>query len=126
MLATRSSATLRVHSNGFSLVRKILNVNKDTLAVRYDELSCTLGEELLKPTKIYVPAVQKLSRKVRIKALSHITGGGFFENIPRMLPAGVRASIDTHSFPSLIFEIIQKRGKIPSRNVQHFQHGFGP
>lgn len=116
-----------VHSNGFSLVRKILNVNKDTLAVRYDELSCTLGEELLKPTKIYVPAVQKLSRKVRIKALSHITGGGFFENIPRMLPAGVRASIDTHSFPSLpIFEIIQKRGKIPSREMYNtFNMGLG-
>ncbi|NLM61835.1 MAG: phosphoribosylformylglycinamidine cyclo-ligase, partial [Clostridiales bacterium] len=81
-------ASSGVHSNGFSLIRKILNVNRNTLSVRYDELSCTLGEELLKPTRIYVSAVLKLSRSVRIKGLSHITGGGFYENIPRMLPEG--------------------------------------
>jgi len=120
-------ASSGVHSNGFSLIRKILNVNRNTLSVRYDELSCTLGEELLKPTRIYVSAVLKLSRSVRIKGLSHITGGGFYENIPRMLPEGIRASIDTHSFPSLpIFEIIQKKGNISSRDMFNtFNMGLG-
>ena len=116
-----------VHSNGFSLIRKVLGIDEKKLNVRYDDLSCTLGEELIKPTKIYVPALRHLSKKVRIKAVSHITGGGFYENIPRMLPDGVRAKIDTHSFPGLpIFDIIQRAGNISSRDMFNtFNMGIG-
>jgi phosphoribosylformylglycinamidine cyclo-ligase len=120
-------ASSGVHSNGFSLVRKALGVSEKTLSVRYDELSSTLGEELIKPTRIYVPALQHLAKKVKIKAVSHITGGGFYENIPRMLPEGIRAKIDTHSFPGLpIFDIIQKAGNISSRDMFNtFNMGLG-
>ena len=94
-------ASSGVHSNGFSLIRRVFNIDElgsKALSVRYDELSCTLGEELIKPTRIYVSAVMNLLSSVNIKAISHITGGGFYENIPRMLPEGIRARIDILSF----------------------------
>ena len=83
MIAIKSSG---VHSNGFSLVRKVFSVDEKTLSVHYDELGKTLGETLLTPTKIYVKAVMSLLDSVKVKAISHITGGGFYENIPRSLP----------------------------------------
>jgi phosphoribosylformylglycinamidine cyclo-ligase len=120
-------ASSGVHSNGFSLVRKVLGVSKETLAVHYDELGCTLGEELIKPTKIYVKALQHLEKSVKIKAVSHITGGGFYENIPRMLPAGIRIKIDSQAFPVLpIFNLIQKAGGISTRDMFNtFNMGIG-
>ncbi|MGI6040208.1 MAG: phosphoribosylformylglycinamidine cyclo-ligase [Clostridiales bacterium] len=123
-------ASSGVHSNGFSLIRRIFDIGdkgSKALSVRYDELSCTLGEELLKPTRIYVSAVMNLSSSVRIKAISHITGGGFYENIPRMLPDGIRARIDIHSFPSLpIFEILKKKGNLSSHDMFNtFNMGLG-
>ena len=123
-------ASSGVHSNGFSLIRRIFDINgsgRNALSVRCDELSCTLGEELIRPTRIYASAVINLSSSVRIKAISHITGGGFYENIPRMLPKGIRARIDVHSFPSQpIFEIIQKRGNLNARDMFNtFNMGLG-
>lgn len=116
-----------VHSNGFSLVRKVLLSDPAAIKTRYDDLSAPLGEELLKPTTIYVNAVKTLQKSVKIKGISHITGGGFYENIPRMLPEGLRARIDRNAFPSLpIFEIIQKAGEIPTRDMYNtFNMGLG-
>ncbi len=79
--------------NGFSLVRKVFSVDEKTLSVHYDELGKTLGETLLTPTKIYVKAVMSLLDSVKVKAISHITGGGFYENIPRSLPGGLSVKI---------------------------------
>ena len=87
-------ASSGVHSNGFSLVRKIFEMTKESLDTYYDELGKTLGEALLAPTRIYVKALRSVKEAgVRIKACSHITGGGFYENIPRMLPEGIRAVV---------------------------------
>ena len=115
MIAIKSSG---VHSNGFSLVRKVFSVDEKTLSVHYDELGKTLGETLLTPTKIYVKAVMSLLDSVKVKAISHITGGGFYENIPRSLPSGLSVKIarsDVQVLP--IFDVIAKTGNIPERDM---------
>lgn len=117
-----------VHSNGFSLVRRVFDVNKENLDVYYDELGCTLGEALLRPTRIYVKAIQAvLGAGVAIKAVSHITGGGFYENVPRMMTEGLTARVDLSSFPRLpIFDLIEKVGSIPQRDMYNtFNMGLG-
>lgn len=120
-------ASSGVHSNGFSLVRKVFNVNKETLNEYREELGMTLGECLIAPTKIYVKPVLELLKQVEIKGISHVTGGGFYENLPRMLKDGVALKIDVNSFPTLpIFELIQKEGNIPTRDMYNtFNMGIG-
>ena len=106
-------ASSGVHSNGFSLVRKIFEMTKESLDTYYDELGKTLGEALLAPTRIYVKALRSVKEAgVRIKACSHITGGGFYENVPRMLPEGKQAVIrkDSYEVPS-IFKLMAKKGQ---------------
>ncbi len=107
-------ASSGVHSNGFSLVRKVFRMKEDVLRTYYDSLGCTLGEALIQPTKIYVKALRTVKEAgVVIKGCSHITGGGFYENIPRMLPKGVRAVVRKDSYPVLpIFRMLQEEGKI--------------
>ena len=120
-----------IHSNGYSLVRKVFNLNGDganeRLAHKYDTLETTLGEELLKPTKIYVKQMLSVIEKFEVKAISHITGGGFYENIPRMLPDNMRAKIVKNSFNVLpIFDIISKDGNVPERDMFNtFNMGIG-
>jgi len=116
-----------VHSNGFSLVRKIFYVNAQTLAVHYDELGATLGETLITPTKIYVKPVLALLEQVQAKGISHITGGGFYENIPRSLPEGLCAKIDTASLQiPAIFDLIEKTGGVSRRDMFNtFNMGVG-
>ena len=107
-----------VHSNGFSLVRKVFDVENKDISVYSDELGKTVGEALLTPTKIYVKPVLALSEQVQIKAVSHITGGGFYENIPRSIPEGFTAKIDRNALRILpIFELLQKTGNIPERDM---------
>ena len=120
-------ASTGVHSNGFSLVRKIFDVNKENLSKYYDELGMTLGECLLTPTKIYVKPVLELMKKIQVKGVSHITGGGFYENMPRMLKEGVSLKISKDSYPILpIFKLIQKVGNIPERDMYNtFNMGIG-
>lgn len=120
-------ASSGVHSNGYSLVRKVLNIN-ETYNQYNNDLGCTLGEELLKPTRIYVRAVKRLlDLGVEIHGISHITGGGFFENVPRMMKEGLVANIQTNSFPRpVIFDILQKAGDIPTREMYNtFNMGIG-
>ena len=116
-----------VHSNGFSLVRKVFGVEYDKLATYSAELGMTLGEALLMPTKIYVKPVLALAEKVTVKAVSHITGGGFYENIPRSIPDGFTAVVDTASLPTKpIFAMLQKEGDIPTRDMYNtFNMGTG-
>ena len=116
-----------LHSNGFSLVRKIFAVNEKNLNRQVPELGRTLGEELLTPTKIYVKPVLKLMEKVRVKAASHITGGGFYENVPRMLKEGVTAKIEKNALPKMpIFPLLQETGNIPERDMYNtFNMGIG-
>ena len=116
-----------VHSNGFSLVRKVFNVNENNLNKYYDDLGATLGETLLTPTKIYVKPILELLNTIEIKGISHITGGGFYENMPRMLKEGTSLKIDKNSFPVLpIFNLIQKEGNIPIRDMYNtFNMGIG-
>lgn len=107
-----------VHSNGFSLVRKIFDVENNDLKAYSNELGMSVGEALLTPTKIYVKPVLALSEQVKIKAVSHITGGGFYENIPRSLPEGHYAKINADSLDILpIFRLLQKTGNIPERDM---------
>lgn len=107
-----------VHSNGFSLVRKVFDVENKDINIYSDELGKTVGEALLTPTKIYVKPVLALAEKVNIKAVSHITGGGFYENIPRCLPDGFTAQIDRKALRILpIFDLLQKTGNIPERDM---------
>lgn len=103
-----------VHSNGFSLVRKVFDVSKESLNIYYEELGKTLGEALIVPTKIYVKALKSVKESgVLIKACSHITGGGFYENIPRMLPDGICAVVDKNSYEvPAIFKLLAKKGDI--------------
>ena len=120
-------ASSGVHSNGYSLVRKTLDIN-NTYAQHSDELGCTLGEALLVPTRIYVRAIEALSAAgVDVHAISHITGGGFYENVPRMMQPGLTAHIDVSTFPMpRIFDIIQKTGSIPVRDMYNtFNMGIG-
>ena len=116
-----------VHSNGFSLVRKVFDVSEKTVGRYYDELSKTLGEALLTPTKIYVKALRALMAAVSVHGISHITGGGYYENIPRMLPDGLQAVIEKAKVPVLpIFDLIQKTGNIPERDMFNtFNMGTG-
>ena len=116
-----------VHSNGFSLVRKVFDVNKENLNEYVEELGCTIGEALLKPTKIYVKPILKLIEQVKVKGISHITGGGFYENMPRMLRDGVALKIDKNSYEiPAIFKLIAKRGSIPERDMYNtFNMGIG-
>ena len=107
-----------VHSNGFSLVRKVFDIGNKSIKYHVDELGMTLGEALLTPTKIYVKPILQLAKDVTIKSVSHITGGGFYENIPRSLPAGVSARIEKKAVKILpIFDLIQKTGNIPERDM---------
>ena len=118
-----------VHSNGFSLVRKVFDVEHADLTAPVAELDGkSLGETLLTPTRIYVKAVKALLKAgVDIHAISHITGGGFYENVPRMMTDGLTASIDLNAFPRLpIFDLIQKKGNIPERDMYNtFNMGIG-
>ena len=117
-----------VHSNGFSLVRKVLLDNPKALDIYVSELGRTIGEELLRPTHIYVKSIQCLRQHgVTVKAISHITGGGLYENVPRMLKEGLTARIRTASYPvPAIFELIQKSGDIPVRDMYNtFNMGIG-
>lgn len=115
------------HSNGFSLIRSIFGTEKSTLREFIPELNATLGEALLAPTRIYVRALAALRKACDVRAVSHITGGGFYENIPRMLREGLRASIDKralHTPP--IFRLIMERGGIPERDMYNtFNMGYG-
>lgn len=120
-------ASSGVHSNGFSLVRKIFNVNEQNLKTFYPELGTSLGEALLTPTRIYVKPVLDVISKLPVKGISHITGGGFYENIPRMLPDGVAARLDKASYEvPAIFRIMQKEGNIPEHDMYNtFNMGIG-
>lgn len=124
LIAVASSG---VHSNGFSLVRKVFDVNEKTIAVHYDELGKTLGEELITPTRIYVKPLLALMDIVRVNAISHITGGGFYENVPRMLNDGFTAVIEKDkTFKKPIFDLIQKTGKIDEHDMYNtFNMGNG-
>ena len=117
-----------LHSNGFSLVRKVLNVTPESLKEHHNELGGTLGDTLLKPTRIYVPTVRALQKTgIPIKGICHITGGGFYENVPRMLPENITAEINLNSFPcNAIFEMIQHVGKISTHDMYNtFNMGLG-
>mgnify|MGYP002227588252 CR=1 FL=1 len=110
-------ASSGVHSNGFSLVRKVFEMTKDSLDTYYEELGTTLGEALLAPTKIYVRALRSIKEAgVTVKACSHITGGGFYENVPRMLKEGTTAVIQKDSYPiPPIFRLMAKKGNIEEK-----------
>ena len=117
-----------VHSNGFSLVRSVFDITKESLDTYYEELGTTLGKALLAPTKIYVKALKQIKRAgFTLKACSHITGGGFYENIPRMLKDGMGVEIELASFPKpKIFDLIQKEGKITDHEMYNvFNMGLG-
>lgn len=120
-------ASSGVHSNGFSLIRKVFDVNERTISVKYDELGKTLGEELITPTRIYVKPLLALMDKVNVNAISHITGGGFYENVPRMLKDGFTAVIEKNKcFKKPIFDLIAKTGDIPERDMYNtFNMGTG-
>lgn len=120
-------ASSGVHSNGFSLVRKVFDINEKTINNTYPELSKTLGEELLTPTRIYVKPLLSLMEGVRVNAISHITGGGFYENVPRMLKDGFTAVIEKDKcFKLPIFDLIQQAGSIPERDMYNtFNMGTG-
>ena len=121
-------ASSGVHSNGFSLVRKIFEMTKESLDTYYDELGKTLGEALLAPTRIYVKALRGVKDAgVTIKGCSHITGGGFYENIPRMLPDGIVASVkkDSYEVPA-IFKLLAKTGDIEEKMMYNtYNMGIG-
>ncbi len=116
-----------VHSNGFSLVRRALGIDENSVKQYVPELGKTLGEALLTPTRIYVKSMKKLMQTVQVKAISHVTGGGFYENIPRMLKPGMTAKISLSAFEKPpIFSLIQKAGKIPERDMYNtFNMGIG-
>ena len=121
-------ASSGVHSNGFSLVRKVFEMTEESLNTYYDELGKTLGEALLAPTRIYVKALKKVKEAgVTIKGCSHITGGGFYENIPRMLPDGVKAVVkkDSYEVPA-IFKLLEKTGDIEEEMMYNtYNMGIG-
>ena len=121
-------ASSGVHSNGFSLVRKVFEMTKESLNTHYDELGTTVGEALLTPTRIYVKALKAVKAAgVRVKGCSHITGGGFYENIPRMLPEGVCAVVrkDSYEIPP-IFRLLQEKGGIEEKMMYNtYNMGLG-
>ncbi len=119
-------ASSGVHSNGFSLVRRVFDMTRESLDTYYEELGATLGDTLLAPTKIYVKALKSVKDAgVKVKGASHITGGGFYENIPRMLPEGIRAEIkkDSYEVPP-IFRLLQKKGDI-EEHVMYNTYNMG-
>lgn len=120
-------ASSGVHSNGFSLIRSIININDQNLRRFMSEFNKTLGEELLTPTKIYVKSILSLAESYNLKAISHITGGGFYENIPRMLGAGMGAKIEKSALPvAPIFQYIQSAGNVPEDDMYNtFNMGIG-
>lgn len=121
-------ASSGVHSNGFSLVRKIFSMDVETLNTYFDELGTTLGEALLAPTRIYVKALRSVKEAgVRIKGCSHITGGGFYENIPRMLPEGKRAVIEKNSYEvPQIFKMMAREGNVEEQMMYNtYNMGIG-
>ncbi|MCI7108266.1 MAG: phosphoribosylformylglycinamidine cyclo-ligase [Lachnospiraceae bacterium] len=121
-------ASSGVHSNGFSLVRKIFRMNEETLNTYIDELGTTLGEALLAPTRIYVKALKSIKDAgVRVKACSHITGGGFYENVPRMLPEGKHAVIEKNSYPiPPIFGLMAREGNVEEHMMYNtYNMGLG-
>ena len=121
-------ASSGVHSNGFSLVRKVFDMDRESLDTYYDELGETLGEALIRPTRIYVKALRSVKEAgVTIKGCSHITGGGFYENVPRMLPDGVKAVIrrDSYEVPAR-FKMLQKKGEIDDHMMYNtYNMGIG-
>ncbi len=124
LIAIKSSG---VHSNGFSLVRNVFAVNEQNLARHFADLGTTLGDCLLTPTRIYVKAVMSLLDSVNVKSISHITGGGFYENIPRSLPKNLAAKIERNAVQVLpIFDLIARTGNIPERDMFNtFNMGVG-
>lgn len=121
-------ASSGVHSNGFSLVRKVFEMTKESLDTYYDELGKTLGEALIEPTRIYVKALRSVKEAgVTIKGCSHITGGGFYENIPRMLPDGALAVVKKDSYPiPPIFGLLKKTGNIDEQMMYNtYNMGLG-
>lgn len=121
-------ASSGVHSNGFSLVRKVFEMSEASLNTYHDRLGCTLGEALLAPTKIYVKALKSIKDEgVRVKACSHITGGGFYENIPRMLKEGTHAVVKKDSYPMLpIFPMLAEYGDVAEEMMYNtFNMGLG-
>ncbi len=124
LIGLRSSG---VHSNGFSLVRKIFGIDENTINNTYPELDKPLGEALLTPTKIYVKPILALMEQLEVKAVSHITGGGFYENIPRMLTDGLAAKIKKDEIPVLpIFKLMQRVGGISEHDMFNtFNMGVG-
>ncbi len=116
-----------VHSNGFSLVRRVFDIEHGALDKVYQELGRTLGEALIEPTRIYVKPALAMIKAARVRALSHITGGGFYENIPRSIPAGLCARIRKSSLRTPpVFDIIAREGKIPERDMYNtFNMGVG-
>ena len=121
-------ASSGIHSNGFSLVRKVFNVNKENLYRYVDSLGMTLGEALITPTRIYVKALKSVKESgVVIKGCSHITGGGFYENIPRMLPDGIGARINRNSYEvPAVFDLLQKTGNITDQMMYNtYNMGIG-
>ncbi len=121
-------ASSGVHSNGFSLIRKVFDMTRESLDTYYDELGATLGETLLTPTKIYVKALKSIKEAgVTVKGCSHITGGGFYENIPRMLPEGACAVIEKNSYPiPAIFGLMQKKGNLEEKMMYNtYNMGLG-
>lgn len=121
-------ASSGVHSNGFSLVRKVFDMTRESLETYYDELGATLGETLLTPTRIYVKALKALKDAgLTVKGCSHITGGGFYENIPRMLPEGRRAVVRKDSYPvPPIFTLLQEKGGIGEKVMYNtYNMGLG-
>ncbi|MDE7044455.1 MAG: phosphoribosylformylglycinamidine cyclo-ligase [Acetatifactor sp.] len=121
-------ASSGVHSNGFSLVRKVFEMTEESLNTYYDELGATLGETLLTPTRIYVKALKAVKEAgVTVKGCSHITGGGFYENIPRMLPDGIVAKVEKDSYEvPAIFKLLQKTGNIAEQMMYNtYNMGLG-
>lgn len=121
-------ASSGVHSNGFSLVRKVFEMTKESLNTYYEELGKTLGEALIEPTRIYVKALKSIKAAgVTIKACSHITGGGFYENVPRMMKEGTNAEIKLDSYPvPPIFKMLQREGKLEDKMMYNtYNMGLG-
>ncbi len=120
-------ASSGIHSNGYSLVRKIFDINNEVLGEYKDILGKTLGHELLTPTRIYVKTILNLIKKYNIKGIAHITGGGFLENIPRMLPDGMKAVIQKGTWPiHPVFKLMQEKGNVSEKDMYNtFNMGIG-
>jgi len=120
-------ASTGLHSNGYSLVRKLLNPTQENILRYVEQCGSSLGEELLKPTRIYVKTILQLKEKFQLKGISHITGGGFIENIPRMIPDGFRVNINLGTWPvPPVFSLLRKMGELSVRSIYNtFNMGIG-